>query len=189
MTRIIFGAYSNVIIKPVPKKFRSYITLLPPLPLRYANNPNETYKNLSNIPTIERPKISYKWEQDMYEKDDKDKEYLIMIDWNTNKMYYTTNETEVDEVHISYSLYSKFIANCSKLYNGKIADVFDVGNSGYDKRFISGDKFTVLLETLKYINNKYDIDTLSSNHIFELDEFIDLLTTASDHGGVYILVN
>lgn len=190
-----FIAYSNVIIKPIPEKYRSK-KIKQDFILNQIEKIDEKYLTLylmangisydkDNEEYIIPEEIEITDEQYKYEEQLKDNnEDFIYINFHNNKMYYKSSETELRYASISYSNYFEFIEECKKTLKRDLKYVVPSTDTATDNGVVSNEiNIKNLYNDLTIIDkviNKDDED------LWFFKDYYELVKCANNNGIIYI---
>jgi len=156
----------------------------------YMDRHNITYKKkgIFNIPPLFKvDETSYKWNDDLEEQLEKDKDSnirLIYTEWVSNIMYLTSDESEREECCMSNSGYDEMIDEINTYYNGDI-DIDIIIKQTERYFFIYGEKIGALYSIFTDIYEEHKND-ISELNIYRMEYFIKVLEKAKDCGGILI---
>lgn len=195
-----FTSFSNVIIKPIPLKYRPKKIKKNPMEIQdkikiissLPDNMKMLYMMINNMSINENKEITAQNElkispeAELWNKKLEEDKDFIRIDWNNNKIYYESEDTNVESTGRSYSGYSDFIDYCQNYINFRY--ILPSCDSAPDNGLITDkNKIKMFLEDLEKLKPIFDkLDNDFDNHKWFFDEFYKMVENALDNGIITI---
>lgn len=190
-----FISYSNVIVKPIPikyraKKIKNFSDNLLEKINNLPNNMKSLYMVMNGISInndmeiyiqdkLEISKESEEWLENV-EKDNK----FIQIDWYNNKIYYESEDSIKESTGRSYSGYSDFINYCQKIINFRY--ILPSTDSAPENGILDDkNKIKILIEDLNKLKSIFEKEN-DDYHKWFYDEFYKMVVNALDNGIIII---
>ena len=195
-----FTSISNVIIKPIPEKYRAKKTQI---------DKTEIVNKLSTLPShmvslfmalngvsidgtnevcapdeLEISDEACKWSNELNKN-----ESLLTIDWYNNKIYYSSEESKTISTGRSYAGYGDFIEYCNKFT--KFRYTLPSTNTAPENGNLTDDnKVKILFEDLNKIKSilvgKNNNVPNFENHNWFFEEFYEMVKNARNNGIIQI---
>lgn len=191
-----FYGYSNIIMKPIPNKYKAKKIKQQIPDLSFMNNKYvDSYKKMNGIgydhinkreiicDKIIKSKHAEKWYQEMFEDG-----ICIHIDWQNDRYYMRSDETTGYECTRSYTGYNDFVTVCNNhLQNknlSKLRYILPSTDCPPENGFTNDiEKLKILIEDLQNIDEEMMCDT---THNWFYVDYCNMLKLALECGGILI---
>jgi hypothetical protein len=173
-----FVAYSNVIIKPIPIKYRSNVKKLSLSDHQETLNKIKTIESLNKdmegaislycvmngigvdqkhgsiecAPDVEISEESQKWCDEIKKTDPE----FICVDWINNRMFFKTLDTEKMSTGSHYSDYYDLIKELEKIIGRKLRYVLPTTDSAPENGIAYGENLRLMYDDFHLIETKYN---------------------------------